>query len=139
MSYIALQTFEVTLNAVLDDIADNASEGSISNEALISLSGLFPHVVFDALQILDDKPLVRFVTDHNRELFQVPGLMGNVYTVLVKQRFCDCPDYSSQVLPGKSFLCKHILAAMLSKCLHKYVEVARTESEFQNILLGPDQ
>ena len=106
-----------------------------SDELLLALHVAFPQTLQQALDLVDRNSVTKVVSASGRELFQVKGSSGRIYTCLMTSEFCTCPSYTYYVLMKEEVLmCKHVLAVYVAQNLQNLNERSVSDDDFAKIL-----
>ncbi|XP_028840215.1 zinc finger SWIM domain-containing protein 7 [Denticeps clupeoides] len=109
----------VVAEQLLRDVRSSYREESrIPDDLLIALRFVFGSCALQALDLVDQRSVTCVTSPSGREVFQVTGGSGRLYTLFTRCQYCPCPAFSFSVLRrGEGLLCKHILAAYLSQAM----------------------
>ncbi|XP_060769212.1 zinc finger SWIM domain-containing protein 7 [Neoarius graeffei] len=104
---------------LLKDLQKAYSEKAhIPDELLIALRFVFGSCTLQALDLVDQRAVTCVSSPSGREVFQVLGGSGRLYTCYTSCHYCPCPAFSFSVLRrNESLVCKHILAAYLCQAM----------------------
>jgi len=92
--------------------------GRLTDEILSALHFVFHQPLLHALDLIDQKNVIKLTTPSGRSLYQVVGSSNQVYNCLITGEFCTCPSYTFTVLVKmESLMCKHLLAVHLAEAL----------------------
>lgn len=97
-------SFQTQVLKQMDELNDNN---------LVALYNLYGEELEQALNIIDQKALVKYVDDQYQS-------MPEFYTTtdfrhFVTARHCSCQSFCNKVRKGHCLVCKHVLAVQLSK------------------------
>ena len=124
------------LFAALQHVIDNIKKSKdVSESDLTSLLWLCTDDVVPALSICDAKCTTKNVAPSGREVYHVVGSRGNKYTCLKDEFFCNCKSFTNFVIiKGNKFICKHVLAVLISDALGECDVVLRREDVLVSFL-----
>ena len=125
-------------NALENAIDQISASKQLSDQTINILIQLFGDMTVSAFSILDNEGVTKFCSPSNSSVYQVIGSNENIYTCLKEESYCNCLSFqNNNILKGSHFLCKHLLAVLVSSALGTAKIVPSTEQTI-NILLSFD-
>lgn len=105
--------------------------GHLTDEVLSALHFVFNQSLLHALDLIDQKKVIKLITTSGRVLYQVAGSSNQVYICLLTGDFCTCPSYTFTVLVKmESLMCKHLLAVHLAEALGEFNSKTISDEDF---------
>lgn len=128
----------------MDDVVDQLiheverifkEQNDLPDELLSALYFVFGTPLQSALDFVDRKSVSFLSSPSGRSLFQVIGNSGLPYTCFAESNYCECPAYRFSVLNKEEFImCKHVLAARLSKAMGLCLQQNITDEQMTSLL-----
>ncbi|CAH0394556.1 unnamed protein product [Bemisia tabaci] len=135
-------TLNVSLYQVWDSFWDQkltsfGQSEKVPDDVLLALHSIHGSVLERAVELFDKDCLTVFRTKgHSREVLQIIGSSGMIYTLFHKINFCQCQSYKFQVLLYKANVtCKHVLAAALSYATGKFKVMELSSEDLTKLLI----
>ncbi|GAM21328.1 hypothetical protein SAMD00019534_045030 [Acytostelium subglobosum LB1] len=115
---------EIKLRDIVDEILQTKD---LNDDVLLTLSSIFHQTLFDSLQIIDKKMIIRYVFQpSNRSFYVINGTKDTKYLCLLEGDYCSCPSFNFSVL------CKHQLAAKIAEALGNATVVEFGDNEYSS-------
>ena len=130
---------ERSLHCVIEQLISEAKRekeetGQISDDLLSALYFIFRQPLLQALDLLDRAAVTHVTCPSGRELYRVKGSKGE-YTCLLSVGHCNCLSFVYTVLlREEAVMCKHLLAANLSRATRTALSKHVTDTEYAKIL-----
>lgn len=124
------------MHEVLDNLKKEFEEHSCVEKLLLNLNSTFGQTLIEhALELIDDDS-VFLIKSHERQIFQIVGSRGDIYTIMETANFCTCNFFKHQVLKDKALCCKHFLAAKIALILGSFKTKNETPEGITSIMIG---
>ncbi|XP_063842832.1 zinc finger SWIM domain-containing protein 7-like [Scylla paramamosain] len=118
---------------------DYRAAGRVSNDVLQSLHILHGQSLMNALDLIDNKKVMKVVGNSGRWVYQVTGSSGTPYICLPHSIFCQCMAFKFAVLKRRERpLCKHVLASRLATEMGEVEEKTVSDEYVMDILANMD-
>lgn len=124
----------VIVHEVLDNLKKDYEQRSCIEELLLGLNSVFGSTLTEhALELIDDDS-VFLIKCCERQILQIVGSRGDIYTIMETANFCTCEFFKHQVLKDKALCCKHFLAAKVALILGSFKMKSETSEGITSIM-----
>lgn len=124
----------VIVHEVLDNLKKDYEQRSCIEELLLGLNSVFGSTLTEhALELIDDDS-VFLIKCYERQILQIVGSRGDIYTIMETANFCTCEFFKHQVLKDKALCCKHFLAAKVALILGSFKMKSETSEGLTSIM-----
>lgn len=125
----------VIVHEILDNLKKDYEQRSCIEEILLGLNSVFGSTLTEhALELIDDDS-VFLIKCYERQIFQIVGSRGDIYTIMETANFCTCEFFKHQVLKDKALCCKHFLAAKVAIILGSFKIKNETSEGITSIMI----